>query len=179
MIVNDNNVKIWASLIAPNPDGDFVNNADIFYNYLIGDWTAECWFRTPAGNAARASTLFALQGYNTGFGYYPYFDIAVKSTGFYLGHSTVNTAYDYNQFFTTEITSNVWHHCAVVKKDGAISVYIDGIVKVSGITWTYTPNAAWNNSVVGAYNFGYMDEFRFSNKARWTTNFTPPTAPYA
>ena len=78
MIVNDNNVKIWASLIASNPDGDFVNNSGIFYQYLSGDWTAECWFRTPAGNAARASTLFALQGYNTGFGYYPYFDIAVK-----------------------------------------------------------------------------------------------------
>ena len=162
----------------PNPNGDFVNNTGIFYNYLTGDWTAECWFTTPAGNASYSSVLFSLQGYKTGFGYYPYFDIAVTSTGFYLRHATVNTAFDYNQFFTATIASNVWHHCAVVKKDGAISVYIDGVVKASGIAWTYTPNSAWNYSVVGTYNYGYIDEFRFSNIARWTTNFTPPTIPY-
>lgn len=162
----------------PNPNGDFVNNTGIFYNYLTGDWTAECWFTTPTGNASYSSVLFSLQGYKTGFGYYPYFDIAVTSTGFYLRHATVNTAFDYNQFFTATIASNVWHHCAVVKKDGAISVYIDGVVKASGIAWTYTPNSAWNYSVVGTYNYGYIDEFRFSNIARWTTNFTPPTIPY-
>ena len=91
----------------PNPNGDFVNNTGIFYNYLTGDWTAECWFTTPAGNASYSSVLFSLQGYKTGFGYYPYFDIAVTSTGFYLRHATVNTAFDYNQFFTATIESNV------------------------------------------------------------------------
>ena len=32
----------------PNPDGDFINTSGVFYQYLSGDWTAECWFRVPS-----------------------------------------------------------------------------------------------------------------------------------
>lgn len=160
----------------PNPYGDFVNNTGIFYNYLTGDWTAECWFRTPTVNGSYPSYLFAIQTNSGGF---PYFEIAIDNISVQLLHSTSGTALDFSQEYYISIASNTWHHCAVVKKDGAITVYIDGIAKVAGVPWTYTPNAAWTISSVGTYNLGYIDEFRFSNKARWTANFTPPTEPYA
>ena len=160
----------------PNPDGDFVNNTGIFYNYLTGDWTAECWFRTPGINGNKYSYLFSIQ---TTSGGYPYFNIAIKNTSVQLLHSTSETALDFSQEYEIDIDSDTWHHCAVVKKDGAVTVYIDGIAEVAGVPWMYTPNATWTRSSVGDYNMGYIDEFRFSNKARWTANFTPPTAPYA
>ena len=53
------------------------------------------------------------------------------------------------------------------------------IAAVSNVPWTYSPNAAYTGNVIGRYSFCYIDEFRFSNKARWTSNFTPPTEPYA
>lgn len=159
----------------PNPDGDIVNNSGIFYNYLTGDWTAECWFRIPGINGNKYSYLFSIQ---TTSGSYPYFSMAIKNTSVQLYHSTSGTNLDFSQEYEIDIASATWHHCAVVKKDGTVTVYINGIAEVTGVPWMYTPNAAWTRSSVGDYNMGYIDEFRFSNKARWTSNFTPPTAPY-
>lgn len=156
----------------PNPDGDFVNNSGVFYQYLSGDWTAECWFRIPAGYM---SYPFAL---HRSFDLYGYFEIGISDTTIELQNSTTGTSYTFSQNYSVSTEVNTWHHLAVVKKDNLINVYIDGIAKVTNVPWAYVPNSSWTNSAIGAYNFGYIDEFRFSNIARWTTNFTPPTAQY-
>ena len=161
---------------APNPYGDFVNTSGIFYQYLSSDWTAECWFRVPSTNAGYGSYLFAFHRSPTG---YPYFEIAVSDTKIYLCHSTSGTTLDVDNNYSANSAINTWHHVAVVKKDNLINVYIDGIAKVTEVPWDYAPNSEWTNSAIGSYNIGYIDEFRFSNIARWTSNFTPPTAPYA
>ena len=160
----------------PNPYGDFVNNSGVFYQYLSGDWTAECWFRTPSANAGYLSNLFGL---HRSPNLYPYFEIGVSSTTIRLLNSTSGTSINFSQDYSVSTSTNTWHHLAVVKKDNLINVYIDGIAKVTNVPWAYVPNSAWTNSAIGSYNYGYIDEFRFSNKARWTSNFTPPTEPYA
>ena len=85
----------------------------------------------------------------------------------------------------TPIPLNTWTHVAVVRSGSTFTVYINGIADgivtyagaipvISGATLfigTIDPSVNWLN--------GYIDELRFSNGiARWTANFTPPTAPY-
>ena len=159
----------------PNPYGDFVNNSGVFYQYLSGDWTAECWFMTPNGTSGYMSYPFALHRSSN---LYSYFDTGISDTTIRLSNSTSGTSNTFSQDYSVSTAIDTWHHVAVVKKDNLINVYIDGVAKVTNVPWAYVPNSGWTNSAIGAYNYGYIDEFRFSNIARWTTNFTPPTTPY-
>ena len=163
----------------PDPDGCISNTTGVFYSYLTGDWTIDLWFMTPNVNSAYSSGLCAIQ---TSSGGWPYFQVLAKSSGtnagISIGHATTTSALDFNQTYAATITTNTWHHLAVVKKDGKLTIYLNGNSIASNISWTYTPNSSWTRNMVGNYNMGYIDEFRFSNIARWTSNFTPPTAPY-
>ena len=77
---------------------------------------------------------------------------------------------------------DTWHHIAVVKSAGTYTVYFDGTSLGSGALTTPSTSANWG---IGAYNNGsvpingWLDELRVSKGiARWTANFTPPTAAY-
>ena len=154
-----------------------INTASLFYNHLLGDWTMEAWVYLPSTytNHSYTSELFSAQANASG---YPYFSFGIDSTGFRLLHSSNGTSLDVDQFYAHAVSTQSWHHIAVVKKDGLLTIYLDGVSQESGIAWSYTPNNTYNNVTVGRYSFAYIDEFRVSNKARWTANFTPPTAPY-
>jgi len=153
------------------------NTSSIFYSYLSGDWTLEAWVYLPSNytNSSYPSGIFNIQANSAG---YPYLDLSLHSAGFSLVHSTNGTSLDFQQEYVHAISTLTWHHVALVKKDGYITIYLDGIAQDSNIPWAYTPNASYNINRVGAGCFAYIDEFRFSNIARWTENFTPPTAPY-
>lgn len=79
---------------------------------------------------------------------------------------------------------NTWTHYAVVRSGTTLTVYQNGIKYWStNITGSYSGtglvligcHAAANNR---DYFKGYIDEFRISNVARWTSDFTPPDRPY-
>ena len=94
-------------------------------------------------------------------------------------NSTSGTSYTFSQDYSVSTAINTWHHVAVVKKDNLINVYIDGVAKVTNVPWAYVPNSGWTNSAIGAYNYGYIDEFRFTNgEGRYISGFSPPTAPF-
>ena len=79
-----------------------------------------------------------------------------------------------------------WTHCAFVKSGGTISYYKNGILKsstsaslnLSSTTYNFTIGATANDQTQTLMQ-AYLDEFRVSNIARWTSNFTPPTEPYS
>lgn len=82
------------------------------------------------------------------------------------------------------INSGIWYHIAVCKNGSTTTIYVNGVSKASNTT------AVWNSSsnelrigahASGVYEFdGWIDELRFSKgDPRWTTDFTPPTAPYS
>lgn len=88
---------------------------------------------------------------------------------------------------TTEIPLKTWTHIALVRYNGVVSTYINGIssgTTYSGIVTDNSTSVLAVGNLKGAINSsftfnGYIDEFRFSNGiARWTSNFTPPTSEY-
>jgi hypothetical protein len=92
------------------------------------------------------------------------------------------------------VWQGAWFHVAFVKSGSTDTLYVNG-VQVAQRTGTSTSYVVKDYAVVGAYYDtgtglsisaggcraifnGYIDEVRFSNAVRWTTNFTPPLAPY-
>ena len=79
---------------------------------------------------------------------------------------------------------NQWYHTAVVRYQGVVTFYING---TSVGSTSYTHDVAPEESFLGGntprsteLNFkGYIDDFRVSYTARYTSNFTPPTEPFA
>lgn len=78
---------------------------------------------------------------------------------------------------TTPITTGSWFHLAIVQNAG-VTVYVNGN---SVLTFGSTNMAYGNIGSFGASSYfnGYMDEFRISNSAIYTSNFTPPAAAFA
>jgi len=82
------------------------------------------------------------------------------------------------------LSVGTWAHVALVRSSGVYKLYLDGtasgttyantdalVAKDLYIAGRYTANTAFYN--------GYIDDFRISSTARYTSNFTPPTEPFA
>ena len=80
------------------------------------------------------------------------------------------------------VDTNTWFHIALTRSGTTAFLFVDGVI-VDSIT--NTTNLSQNNFVLGGYfstSFlydGYIDDFRITKGvARYTANFTPPTAPF-
>lgn len=84
------------------------------------------------------------------------------------------------------LTEEQWHHIALCRDDGDIAAYVDGVQQVAyaygnDITSTSDFVLGANDLGSGGANWfgGYIDELRITKGvARYTANFTPPTAPF-
>lgn len=94
----------------------------------------------------------------------------------------------YDATGTTTIEQNTWYHLAVVRQNGYIKIYINGILDAtSSISDNQNIIDYTNNLVIGNGNGlllgkgfnGLIEEVRFSKGiTRYTSNFTPRTTPY-
>lgn len=85
---------------------------------------------------------------------------------------------------STTHSLNTWYHVAAVRNSGTVTLYIDG---VSVGSTSNSSNFGTANVYVGgnlntanslSYN-GYIDDLRITrNVARYTSNFTPPSAQF-
>jgi hypothetical protein len=150
-------------------------------NFGTGDFTIECWIY-QLSKAASIPTIFSnYNSYTTG------------SIGLFAGH-TSGTATKYQVGYNGgalsldagTIVYNTWVHLALVRSSGTISLYVDG-TSVGSFSGAGTLNGVGSNFFIGVagdtpsttYINGYIDEFRISKYARYTSNFTPPTSAFA
>ena len=73
-------------------------------------------------------------------------------------------------------STNTWYHVAFVRTSGVIKFFVDGTQIGSNIS--YTGNYSDRYFTIGGWYStsyllnGYIDEFRITHKARYTSNFT-------
>jgi len=84
----------------------------------------------------------------------------------------------------TNVPLNQWVHIAGVWDGTKAKLFIDGVLigtSAANITGNLNANIT-GTFYIGGSGFsgaqGYVDELRISNVARYTSNFTPPTAPF-
>jgi len=155
--------------------GDYISiPVDEVYGFGIDDWTIETWLyctKTGGFNAifdTRVGT--GTQTGNFGIGMYTTGRVQLFSGGIFY-------------YPTDTLSFNTWQHFAVVKNSGTTTMYFNGTAASS----TYSDSRDYGSSqpvqigkddTTSNYFGGYMQDFRISKGlARYTANFTPPTAP--
>lgn len=144
-----------------------------------GMFTIECFYHalskaTPMGLFEIAAS--ALPENTTGLAMFNRSSTYSYNWGFFCGGTQTNS--------TTAPDLNTWYHVALVRDSNSlISMYVNGTSVCSA---TNTTNLVGTVLTIGdyysaAYGFhGYLDEFRISRGvARYTSNFTAPTEPFA
>jgi hypothetical protein len=99
------------------------------------------------------------------------------------GSNTLNILFGGQAWISTGVVLNSnFNHVALVNNGGVWSVYMNGVSVLSGdSTVPITPTTDF---YIGGdpHNGGFIgtiDEARFSTTVRYTSNFTPPTAPFS
>ena len=141
-----------------------------------GDFTIEFWTYANQWAQIGGATVYFCNGVLDQFqiGVYP----NNSNIQLYINGSVIQGA------LSASIVGR-WMHIAVVRSGSTITIYEDGVSRASG-TSSYSVPASicyigrqLPRSPIdyGANLDGYIDDFRITKGARYTSNFTPPTAP--
>ncbi len=153
--------------------GDYLSipdNPD--FNFSDGTWTIDTWIYNNADTVGRifyqqtdADNYISLYNTNSTL----YFRIARAGSDVVSINCPAGA-----------LSDGAWHHVALVENGDSYVIYIDGVsagsstVTVRPVNYTGTVYIGSLNGSSGYLN-AYLDEFRVSKVARWTTDFTPPT----
>lgn len=157
-----------------------------------GPWTIDFWRHVSAGATTSGYYAFVQKGQATpgvtGWSIATIFGSSDGMSSSYKfqtwnGASLVDSI---GPSASIHLPTNAWHHYAIVNEGaGVIKLYLDGEQKGSGtlgiseITAEGQPIRIGYDKYNGGSHSQYLECLRLSEVARWTGNFTPPTAPYA
>lgn len=157
--------------------GDYLSVPDSDdWNFGTGDFTIDAWVRPNSQDSDdRIYNQYVDTNNRIQFG------IDTASLQLYVrsgGSTLISLAPSYT------FTANTWYHVAVVRSGNIFTMYVNGS-DIGNTTAAITMPDIAAQIDIGTYFDrvdgldGYIDEFRISKGiARWTANFTPPTAPY-
>ena len=168
--------KFGTTSIYTDNDGDYLTVVSPGANLDMGtgDFTIDMWIR-PTGPNQTWDSLIEIGSHNTatGFGIWWNADGMIRT---HFGSTTVDSGND-------AIATGSWQHIAAVRNGTAYNLYVNGVSKASATNSTSlasSGNGVWllvqGGNLTRTWG-GYTDAFRISKGiARWTSNFTPPTA---
>jgi hypothetical protein len=145
------------------------------FNFGTGDFTIECWIYWVGGAYGIVfSQRHAYDTNNTGMSWR--IDDANDTIGFWHGNGLDGFGTPNNV-----ISKNTWTHIALTRNGSTFTIWVNG---QSEATNTITANMIYYPPVIGRsqgvlyeYLNAYLDDYRITKGvARYTSNFTPPTA---
>lgn len=137
-----------------------------------GDFTIEMWARWSAVvNAIGFRTLFTLGSYTNG--------ILFRDDNLYVDGTSISTDIGLDN-------DTAWHHYAVSRSGSALKAFKDGTSFATTTTSSQLNSTSASlqlgrsqHATGSEYWIGQIDEVRITKGvARYTANFTPPTAPF-
>jgi hypothetical protein len=159
--------------------GDFLTIADTaILDFGTQPFTIEAW--VYVSSFANYPFLFSkyASGLNSWF-------VQLESSAIYFGFDA-NVSSNYGTFATT-INTNQWTHIAAARSGAVLGAYVNGVGSTQTVTNADLDKDNNNQLYIGryhnsatAYDFtGYVDDYRITKGvARYTANFTPPTAAF-
>ena len=161
-------------LVVRNPiflgGGDFTIEGFVYFNSSPTDGQGLFVYDSAVmGNRA---------GYGPALGTYANAPYQGKWHSYYGTQATPGTGTQGNSEATPSATT--WIHFAYVRTSGVIKIFIGGSQIGSDIAWTGNYIANDVLTIAGYYSTsyllnGYIDSYRVTLKARYTSNFTPPS----
>ena len=172
--------KFGGSSFVFDGNGGYLAVSDPEMNFVTGDYTIELFARGAGSQPRDFAVLVAADiGAQYGTGTLFFRD---KSAG-----NAVAVSHHLTRPITTSHTlqfDTSWRHFALTRGGGTLRLYIDGVLAGSSTT-TLAMN--FSELTIGFARYspshtsfnGYIDELRITKGvARYTANFTPPTAPF-
>jgi hypothetical protein len=140
------------------------------------NWTIECWSRLTDGTSRTILNKDGIAG--SVYPGYTFYTNGSKQVTFGVGGSAGNWI---TVTRSTALADNTWYHLAAVKNGSTVTFYVDGVSAGTATFVGYTDQSrslyiGWESS--GTYMYGYLDEVRISNSARYTTTFTSSTTAF-
>ena len=154
------------------------------FAFGAGDFTIEFWMNSNDVSNATQRGLFQISSISGGL-QASYVNSIVIGQGIGAGAGLTGGlgAYIDNVNFgvnTAVLSTGTWYHIALTRSGTNIRLFVNGNLHVSG---TSSANLTCQNLVVGGYYNGsylyngYLQDFRiYKGVAKYTSNFTPPSA---
>lgn len=162
--------KFGASSAVFDGAGDYIRSPNTVEPFENSDYTVEMWVR-PNSSSSSSYIFDHRQGNGV--------SLRTSGTSLWVGIAgfiriNISSAFPVAQ---------AWYHVAITRSGNSTKCFIDGVQKGSTYTGSYTASSA--NLFIGAPYFanstffnGYIDEFRVSSVARYTSNFTPSSSAF-
>ena len=167
--------------------GDYITSNASGVVSFGNSFTAEAWIYQPvtAGNGGAGDDVFSVWNNSNG---QKAFLLRIDGTSLMLYVSYDGTTNNISGLSGGTINTNTWYHVALTWDGSNYRLFLDGTVVQTQASST-APHSSTEQLQIGssksgasgsqdAFYQGYIQDVRFtSGLARYTANFTPPTAP--
>lgn len=174
--------KFGGSALLLDGTGDYLSTPDSpDWDLGSGDFTIDFWLRINALGANQQ-----VIGQWTGAGAQGAWFVQISTGGNLIFAYTTDGSTFLSKSFAWGAVASTWYHVAIVRSGDNLMAFVNGTQigttqSLTGAT-IFSANAVLTvggNPSTGQYSNGWLDEIRISRSvARWTSTFTPPTAPY-
>jgi len=165
-------------VLAFDGNGDYLTvPSGLDFQFGTGDFTVEAWIRSSdlAGQKVLLDTR-------------PNGDPLIATRWIiYTNGTALNWVVAGTNYSGGALATNTWYFVTLCRSSGSTRAFLDGVQIGSTVTDTTNYLIGASRPIIGAdgnnptlLNFnGYIDELRITKGvARYTSNFTPPTAPF-
>ena len=155
-------------VIAFDGTGDYTSATSGDFAFGTGDFTIESWVYLQATNDR---TIWGYASSNSGG--IALFNDSIGQRRVYVGNSLWVVAAGSFPVLT-------WFHVAVAREGSTLRLFQDGtLIGSESNTTNFTATQFQVGASLYRSLWGYIDDFRITKGvARYTSNFTPPTAPF-